>query len=467
MSDDSAFVQAILSSHDAQLRLIYADWLEERGDPRAELIRLDMELNHLLPGCHADVPNHAANRERYDKLKKRFDDLRSSASLVWQALILDYSPEPRSPRPAGPEGTGPILCPNRICGCSNPALLRHCGFRQYPLPLAPGSIVAGRYRVDQQLTLGGFGYTYRGEIIQSGRPIVIKELTAADSLDFSYLVPFIRDEADLLSSLQSNTMIVRLIEYLEQDRAAYLVVEHLGEGSIAAWPGGAFPFDWVVDVGKRLCDLLDWMHRQDPPLVCASLRLDHLYLASDRETVKVMPELPCKARWVKYLLAKLRERLEGVAFRMVCGLGMDEPPERVIGRGEPRSDLFSLAGVLYGLLTGRTAEGTFTRQEIFQGLVAIPVDERWLYELIAINLSEEIGDRYYSARAVHDDLVRRGVTRRVTCPHCGQGNPVRQPHCCHCSGPLTELAPRACPRCGHRYRMGTRDCPGCGKQVWG
>jgi uncharacterized protein (TIGR02996 family) len=43
--DDEAFVAAIEESpDDATLKLVYADWLEGRGDPRAELVRLDGEL---------------------------------------------------------------------------------------------------------------------------------------------------------------------------------------------------------------------------------------------------------------------------------------------------------------------------------------------------------------------------------------------------------------------------------------
>jgi len=41
MNDEAAFVQAMQESpEDATLRLVFADWLEERGDPRGELIRL-------------------------------------------------------------------------------------------------------------------------------------------------------------------------------------------------------------------------------------------------------------------------------------------------------------------------------------------------------------------------------------------------------------------------------------------
>jgi uncharacterized protein (TIGR02996 family) len=48
MQDEEALFQAILDNPDDEaLRLVYADFLEERGDPRAEFIRVQCGLAHL------------------------------------------------------------------------------------------------------------------------------------------------------------------------------------------------------------------------------------------------------------------------------------------------------------------------------------------------------------------------------------------------------------------------------------
>jgi uncharacterized protein (TIGR02996 family) len=50
-AEESAFLQAICAVPDDDTpRLIYADWLEERGDPRAEFIRLQCELASTKAG---------------------------------------------------------------------------------------------------------------------------------------------------------------------------------------------------------------------------------------------------------------------------------------------------------------------------------------------------------------------------------------------------------------------------------
>src|SRR5262249_40473293 len=51
MTEDQAFLQAIIENPDYDtLRLVYADYLDERGDPRGEFIRVQCELAKLPEG---------------------------------------------------------------------------------------------------------------------------------------------------------------------------------------------------------------------------------------------------------------------------------------------------------------------------------------------------------------------------------------------------------------------------------
>ena len=140
------------------------------------------------------------------------------------------------------------------------------------------------------------------------------------------------------------------------------------------------------------------------------------------------------------------------------------PPEQIVGKPEPRSDLFALAGTLYHLLTGKAPEGFYTARDLEEQLSGgngISADQRWLYELIKINLSEDIKDRYFTAKEIKADLEKRRVTKEVTCPKCQQVNKVREPYCSRCAAALTDAAP-PCHNCGKENRMGSRYCIHCG-----
>ncbi len=73
MSDDAAFLRGIQADpRDWSLRLVYADWLEERGDPRGELVRIEDEMR-LLP----------VFGDRFWDLKPRRNELRGQVSPEW------------------------------------------------------------------------------------------------------------------------------------------------------------------------------------------------------------------------------------------------------------------------------------------------------------------------------------------------------------------------------------------------
>jgi len=69
MEDDS-FVQAIVESpFDESLRLQYAKWLEERGDPRAEYLHIEATFRALPQ----DAPEVRAGYTRWPELRKTLD----------------------------------------------------------------------------------------------------------------------------------------------------------------------------------------------------------------------------------------------------------------------------------------------------------------------------------------------------------------------------------------------------------
>ena len=76
MNTDTAFIQAILASpEDRAVRLVYADWLEDNGDPeRAEFIRAQCRLARM----EGDDPERR-------ELSDRADDLHGKNRERWRS----------------------------------------------------------------------------------------------------------------------------------------------------------------------------------------------------------------------------------------------------------------------------------------------------------------------------------------------------------------------------------------------
>jgi serine/threonine protein kinase len=202
------------------------------------------------------------------------------------------------------------------------------------------------------------------------------------------------------------------------------------------------------------------MHRLSPPLVHRDVKPDNVMLLDDQTSIRMIDFGTARdtGRSSRTRLAsKTRVYTEGYA-----------PPEQIVGKPEARSDLFALAGTLYHLATGKAPDGHYTARELEEQLTdprcSIPAGERWLFELIKINLAEDVHDRYFSCREFKGDLEHRRVTRETTCPQCKSVNPVRQPFCQKCAAPLTEPMP-PCHHCGKPNQMGCRYCIQCGNNL--
>ncbi len=221
-----------------------------------------------------------------------------------------------------------------------------------------------------------------------------------------------------------------------------------------------FNLDQVIDWSKAVCDVLTHMHTQSPPLVHRDLKPDNIMLLEDRKTIKMIDFGTARdlGRTQKEkMAAKTKVYTEGYA-----------PPEQIIGRPEPRSDLFALAGTMYHLATGKAPEGFYTAKEIEAQLNdpqnPLPADQRWFFDLIRTNLAEDVNERYFSAREIKADLDKHRVTRDAPCPKCQHVNKVREPYCGKCAEPLTDPTP-PCHHCGKNNRMGSRCCIHCGNRL--
>jgi predicted Ser/Thr protein kinase/phage FluMu protein Com len=359
----------------------------------------------------------------------------------------------------------PSLCANPACGVANPPNERLCQRCGTPLPTAPGTVLLGRYRIERLLAMGGFGAVYlASDLRQGNQPVAIKDMIGADPQEFAIRLNFFRREAEILRLLQGLPAVPRLIDYHEQGQVAHLVLEYIrGQDLLKLLEQNKnqpFSFERVVEWGQSVCDVLTHMHSQTPPIVHRDLKPDNIMLLDDQRSIKLIDFGTARdvGRSQKtQLAAKTRVYTEGYA-----------PPEQIIGKPEPRSDLFALAGTLYHLLTGKAPEGYYTARELEAELAQANgpyrPEQRWLFELLRINLAEDVNDRYFSAAEFKADLERRRVTREVACPKCQAVNGVRQPYCVQCAEPLTDAA-APCHHCGQVNRLGSRCCIYCGNRL--
>lgn len=362
---------------------------------------------------------------------------------------------------AGP----PVMCSNQACGVANPPGERNCQRCGQPLPTPPGTMLHGRYRIERQLAVGGFGAVYLAlDTKNNNNQVAIKDMICSDPQEFAIRLNFFHREAEILRLLEVVPIVPRVFDFIRQDQTAHLVLEFIrGQDLLKLMESRnnkPYRLEEVIEWGKSICDVLAHMHDQKPALIHRDLKPDNIMLLEDMRTIKMIDFGTARdvGRTKKEVqAAKTRVYTEGYA-----------PPEQIIGRPEARSDLFALAGTLYHLITGEAPEGFSTAKKIESELAdpngPIPKDQRWFYELIRINLAEDKNERYFSAQEIKADLERRQVTREVACTDCKTVNKVREPYCVKCGKVL--FGPQLpCTHCGKDNHMGNRFCIHCGNRL--
>ena len=76
MVEENFLASIAASPGEEGLRLVFADWLEEQGDARAEYLRLEHQCHQLPP-----------SDKRAQALKKRLQDMSQTLDAVWVAQV--------------------------------------------------------------------------------------------------------------------------------------------------------------------------------------------------------------------------------------------------------------------------------------------------------------------------------------------------------------------------------------------
>src|SRR5260370_11534506 len=110
--------------------------------------------------------------------------------------------------------------------------------------------------------------------------------------------------------------------------------------------GGKLPLEQALEVWLQLCDVLDYLHSRQPPIIFRDLKPGNVML-DDKDQVKL----------VDFGIAIL-----GNAKARSLGTPGYAPPEQY-GNGQvlPESDVYSLAVLLLQCLTGREPENFLLR----------------------------------------------------------------------------------------------------------
>ncbi len=229
-----------------------------------------------------------------------------------------------------------------------------------PLADLIGQVVADRYHIIKKLGEGGMGAVYLGEHVKMGRKSAIKVMTQAMSNDPDAVSRFNREASN--ASRLSHPNICQVYDFGETSEGLiYLAMEFIEGRSLSevAEAEGALPPPRAASIVRQAAEALQVAH--DQSIVHRDIKPDNIMivLAKDgSDIVKVVDFGIAKA------IAGDETGQKVTKTGLVVGTPEYMSPEQLSGdKIDGRSDLYSLALVLYKLLTGVLPFQAETSQE--------------------------------------------------------------------------------------------------------
>jgi serine/threonine-protein kinase len=206
--------------------------------------------------------------------------------------------------------------------------------------VADNTLVDGRYRITGRIGSGGMADVYQAEDTHLGREVAIKVLYRRFAQDAEFVERF-RREAKSAAGLQ-HPNVVNVFDRGEHDGTYYIAMEHLRGQTLKALVSAEAPLDEVraIDIAIQVLRAAGFGHRRG--VIHRDFK-PHNVICDDADGVKV----------TDFGIARAGAS-EMTETGSIMGTAQYLSPEQAQGHGvTAQSDLYSIAVILYELLTGR------------------------------------------------------------------------------------------------------------------
>ena len=244
------------------------------------------------------------------------------------------------------------FCDN--CGAENVPSARFCQYCAAPFPfkhttgsLPEQTLLSGRYQLESRIGQGGMGAVYKGiDTRMNNRSIAIKEMSRAglSPTQIQEAEASFEREAQILTDLLHPNL-PRIYEHFTEGERSYLAMDFIEGQTLEEYldkaHGSALPLDQVLAWGKELCDVLDYLHTRQPPIVFRDLKPSNVMISESKHIFLI-----------DFGIARIFKPGQSHDTVALGSPGFAAPEQYGKAQSSPRSDIYSLGALLHNLLTG-------------------------------------------------------------------------------------------------------------------
>lgn len=206
-----------------------------------------------------------------------------------------------------------------------------------------GSVVDGKYKILNVVGRGGMSVVYLAMNEKANKQWAIKEVRKDGVANFEVIKQGLIVETDMLKKF-NHPLLPSIVDVIDSDGKFLIVMDYI-EGkplSDSLQENSALPQEDVIKWAIQLCDVLGYLHSQDPPIIYRDMKPANVMLKPDGNITLIDFGT---AREYK------RENSEDTTCLGTRGYAA---PEQFGGQGQtdPRTDIYCLGATLYHLVTG-------------------------------------------------------------------------------------------------------------------
>lgn len=208
-----------------------------------------------------------------------------------------------------------------------------------------GSLLDGKYKILNKIGQGGMSVVYLAMNEKANKQWAIKEMRKEKNKNYEIMKQSLITETNLLKELK-HPYLPSIADIIENDDTIIIVMDYV-EGrplSDILSEEGVIEEDKVADYAIQLCDVLDYLHSQNPPIIYRDLKPANIMLRPDG-----------KITLIDFGTAR-KYNYDSVSDTTCLGTIGYAAPEQFTGetlrQTDARTDIYNLGATMYHLLTG-------------------------------------------------------------------------------------------------------------------
>lgn len=208
-----------------------------------------------------------------------------------------------------------------------------------------GLVIDNKYEILKEIGKGGMSTVYLAMDKRLNKQWAVKEIKkVANDKNNEIVVQSLLIEANMMKRLDHPSL-PRIVDIIDSGKTIYVVMDYIEGESLdkILASSGSQPQDKVIEWAKQLCDVLRYLHSQNPPIIYRDMK---------PANVMLKPEGTLKL--IDFGIAR-EFKEHNISDTVSLGTKGYAAPEQFGGMGQTdaRTDIYCLGVTLYHLVTGQ------------------------------------------------------------------------------------------------------------------